>query len=106
MELRRFNRAPFNRPALFVRAGDDVFIEGVAKDISLGGMFIDTEFPASFGDAISVSVSFEDGAEDLVLPGKVRWTRADGMGIQFGLLGARETFAITEIVRLHEDSRR
>jgi hypothetical protein len=33
------------------------------------------------------------------LPCVVRWTGADGMGVQFGLIGARETHAITEITR-------
>ena len=31
-----------------------------------------------------------------------RWQRKDGMGIQFRLLGARETHAITEIVRTQD----
>ena len=106
MELRRFNRAPINRPVLFAPPDDDVSIEGVAMDVSLGGMFIDTEYPASFGDAITVHLTFEESSEEFALPAKVRWTRADGMGVQFGLLGARETFAITEIVRRHEESSR
>ena len=33
------------------------------------------------------------------IPGVVRWTRPDGMGVQFGLLGARETHAITELTK-------
>jgi hypothetical protein len=35
----------------------------------------------------------------MLLPGIVRWTKQDGMGVQFRLLGARETHAITEIMR-------
>ena len=35
----------------------------------------------------------------MVLPAIVRWTSPVGMGVQFGLLGVRETHAITEIVR-------
>jgi hypothetical protein len=33
------------------------------------------------------------------LPGVVRWNRDGGMGVQFGLIGARETHAITELTR-------
>jgi hypothetical protein len=33
------------------------------------------------------------------LSGTVRWTTKSGIGVQFGLLGARETHTITEIVR-------
>jgi type IV pilus assembly protein PilZ len=36
------------------------------------------------------------------LPGIVRWTNAHGMGVQFGLLGAKETHTITELVAAHE----
>ena len=31
------------------------------------------------------------------LPAVVRWVRNGGMGVQFGLLGARETHTITEL---------
>jgi type IV pilus assembly protein PilZ len=32
------------------------------------------------------------------LPGIVRWVKPGSMGVQFGLLGARETYAITEML--------
>jgi hypothetical protein len=105
LELRRFSRAPINQPVLFALKGDDSFSEGLAKDVSLGGMFITTEFPAPFGAEITVHATL-DGSGELALPAIVRWTRADGMGLQFQLLGARETFTITEIVRRHEESSR
>jgi DNA-binding NarL/FixJ family response regulator len=35
----------------------------------------------------------------LLVSGTVRWTSKSGMGLQFGLLGARETYAITEVER-------
>jgi len=34
------------------------------------------------------------------MPGVVRWCRPDGMGVQFGNLGARETHAITELTKV------
>jgi Tfp pilus assembly protein PilZ len=72
---------------------------GLGKDISVGGMFIETEAPASFGSGIVVRFRLPGHKEEMVMQGVVRWTRADGMGVQFGLLGARETHAITELVR-------
>ncbi len=33
------------------------------------------------------------------VPGFVRWHRADGFGVQFGLIGARETHAIGQLIR-------
>jgi type IV pilus assembly protein PilZ len=36
---------------------------------------------------------------DLRLPGIVRWAKPDGFGVQFGSLGARETHAISELLK-------
>jgi type IV pilus assembly protein PilZ len=106
VELRRFKRARIRYPVLFAPADDDVFTDGVAVDISLGGMFIESEFPCAFGATIQIHLTPAGATSELVLPATVRWTRPDGMGVQFGLLGARETFAITELVRASEDSSR
>jgi len=76
-------------------------IPGVAKDISLGGMFIETAFAAAFGAAVLVGLTLPGQRKPLLLSGTVRWTSKGGMGVQFGLLGARETHAITEIEREH-----
>ena len=102
MELRRFQRAPLNRAVLFAPKDDDAFSDGLAVDISLGGMFVTSDFPAPFGVEVTIHITLEEGGAELVLPGIVRWTRDDGMGVQFAPLGARETFAITEIVREYE----
>ncbi len=76
---------------------------GEATDISLGGMFIETKTPASFGDDIVVHVHVPGEPSAFTLPAKVRWTSHEGMGVQFGRIGARETHAITELVAAHED---
>jgi Tfp pilus assembly protein PilZ len=104
VELRRFNRAPIDLTLLFTKKGQDDFIEALGRDISLGGMFIETKAPAEFNAEIVIHLTLaEDGAE-YALPAIVRWTRPNGMGIQFRQLGARETYAITAIVRRHEES--
>jgi type IV pilus assembly protein PilZ len=100
LDLRRFPRVRIDQPVLFSAKGEEVSTEGIARDISLGGMFVATEVPAPFGAEVTVEISL--GGSELVIPGVVRWTRPDGMGVQFGLLGARETFAITEIVKRKE----
>jgi hypothetical protein len=105
VELRRFKRAPIDCPVLFALAPDGVFHDGVAVDVSVGGMFIQAAAPAAFGAAIRIRLTVGARSSELVLPATVRWTRPDGMGVQFGLLGARETFAITELVRQSELAR-
>lgn len=107
LELRRHNRAPLDTPVEFVRKGSSERIAGRATDISLGGMFIETATPLPFSAELVVHITLPSPAGSpasaskaaFTLPGVVRWTRADGMGVQFGLIGARETHAITELTR-------
>jgi Tfp pilus assembly protein PilZ len=104
IEQRRYARAPINSPASFSVKGKPGKAEGLAKDISVGGTFIETTAPAGFGADVIVQLMLP-GADDMVaLPGVVRWVRDGGMGVQFGLLGAVETHIITEIGRKHAES--
>jgi hypothetical protein len=99
VEQRRFTRTPLGAPVAFAVKGTREEAPGVAKDISVGGMFIETASPPAFGTQVVVRLRLAPGSDEFKLPGVVRWTRAGGMGVQFGLLGARETHTITEIVR-------
>jgi type IV pilus assembly protein PilZ len=99
VELRRYTRAPFAQPIEFSPKGEGARVAGTSRDLSLGGMFVHTAAPATFGAEVVVHLTLPSEPKELSLPGVVRWTRPDGMGVQFGLLGARETHAITEVVR-------
>lgn len=99
MELRRHSRVPFTEAIVFVVKGTDARLTGTSHDISLGGMFIETTTPAAFGAEIVVHVHVPGEPQSFALPGVVRWVRNGGMGVQFGLIGARETYTITELVR-------
>lgn len=101
VEQRRYARAPINSPATFTAKGSTESILGLAKDISVGGMFLETAAPAAFGAEVVVRVVLPGTTSEVALPGVVRWIRDGGMGIQFGNLGAKETHVITEINRLH-----
>ncbi|MBX3260775.1 MAG: PilZ domain-containing protein [Labilithrix sp.] len=100
IEKRRYARASIDLPVQFAVKGGAEAARGIGKDISIGGMFIETDTPAPFGADVVVRVRLRtpssDG-QDFDLPGVVRWVRAGGMGVQFGLLGALETHAITEL---------
>jgi type IV pilus assembly protein PilZ len=70
-------------------------------------MFIETESPAAFGADVVVHVRLHTaarGEQEFALPAVVRWVRSDGMGVQFGLLGALETHAITELTKSTESA--
>lgn len=72
-------------------------VEASCRDISLGGMFIETDSPAPFGAAITVYLPLP-GMHGAAIRGTVRWTKPDGMGVQFGMMGARETHALTKLL--------
>jgi type IV pilus assembly protein PilZ len=81
----------------FVAEGTTEPIAGRAKDISVGGMFVETSQPLAFGARLTVRMVVSR-QKSYLLPAVVRWTRPGGMGLQFGLLGARETHALTELI--------
>jgi hypothetical protein len=97
LELRRHNRAPLDVSVEFASKGSPERIAGRAKDISLGGMFIETDKPLPFSAELVVHVLLPAQKAPFALPGVVRWNRDGGMGVQFGMIGARETHAITEL---------
>jgi PilZ domain len=99
-EKRRFARAPIDLPVEFMARQDRLVGGcGVGKDIAIGGMFIETAEHAPFGAHLLVSFHVPGLQDVLLVPGVVRWTNPTGMGVQFGLLGARETHVITVLMR-------
>lgn len=76
-------------------------IAGVMRDISLGGIFVEAATSPPFGAAVTVVGALPGLPAEAKLPGVVRWGKPGGFGVQFGLLGARETHAITNILRSH-----
>jgi type IV pilus assembly protein PilZ len=72
--------------------------KGVCRDFSLGGMHIQSTSPAPFGANVTIYMRLKGSQTASALPGIVRWVKADEMGIQFGLIGARETYALTEML--------
>ncbi len=79
------------------KSGGAVFT-GVATDVSLGGIFIETEQRPDFGSEISVVLDVGGKLGSLTFAGTVRWSNARGFGMQFGLLGARETHGLITLV--------
>jgi hypothetical protein len=98
VELRKHQRTPFDEQITFHDKGGASF-SGSSRDLSLGGMFIQTESPLGFGAPLTITLRVKGTGETFKLPAVSRWTRSDGMGVQFGLLGARETHLIAEMTR-------
>jgi len=79
--------------------GDNTRFAGVAKDVSLGGMYIECGDDPPFGTELAVLAALPGSKVEMRFPAIVRWCKPDGIGVQFGLLGARETHAITEALK-------
>ncbi len=99
-ELRRHQRAPLDVAIEFVAKGSTERAAGRSRDVSVGGMFILTDAPLPFGADLVVHVTMPGQKSPFALTGVVRWSKAgEGMGVQFGMMGARETHAITELTK-------
>ena len=105
-DLRRFPRVPLGKPIEFSAKDEELAVrmDGIARDISLGGTFIETDVAGPVGQQLVVHVVLPKGKREMNLPAIVRWSGKDGMGVQFGLLGARETHEITEFVKANAGS--
>jgi uncharacterized protein (TIGR02266 family) len=99
-ELRRHQRALLDVALEFEAKGSSERTAGRSRDVSVGGMFILTVTPLPCGAALVVHVTMPGQKSPFALPGVVRWSKnGEGMGVQFGLVGARETHAITELTK-------
>lgn len=71
-------------------------VKGVTRDLSVGGAFVDSGDIPAFGSKVSVVLGVA-GAENLRITGIVRWTKPGGFGVQFQLLGAKETYLLAKL---------
>jgi hypothetical protein len=97
-EKRRHARKEVKVPVSFcVESGQ--MVEGTCLDLSLGGMAIQTTQPAPFGATVVVHIKLKGLPQDGMLRGVVRWTKDAMMGVQFEMIGARETHALDAMLR-------
>jgi type IV pilus assembly protein PilZ len=89
---RRLVRLPLR---IFPRGAEPFAAESV--DLSVGGLFIRAEGGVAFGEELEVELELPQLGPTR-LPAIVRWIRAEGFGVQFGLLGAKHTHALADLV--------
>ncbi len=75
---------------------------GICRDMSLGGLQIETQEPAPFGADVNIFIELKGIAGPTQLRGVVRWTKPGIMGVQLGSFGARVTHAIIAMLGDHE----
>ena len=95
-DKREHKRTPLDCRIRCELPGERAF-EAQARDISLGGMFVFHDQPLPFGAELTIVIELPHAKSPLRLPAVVRWSNAEGFGVQFGLLGAVATHAITKL---------
>jgi hypothetical protein len=95
-EKRRHPRIALNLP-ISCDVADGSKFQANARDVSVGGMFVEASVAPAFGTQITIVGDFP-GRPGMKIPAIVRWVSPGGFGVQFGLLGAHETHVLTAIV--------
>jgi uncharacterized protein (TIGR02266 family) len=96
------NKRQFERVTvqLVIRfAVGDEMVEALTRDVSLGGVFINTNRALPYGTVATFELSLPALPQPAKIEGTVRWSSGDGMGVQFHSLRARETWAINQLSR-------
>lgn len=77
--------------------------EAVTKNISIGGMYLVTDAPVPFGGTAELRFRLPTLEEETICAAHVRWSQpAEGVGVQFGSLRAREVWALNQLFRERE----
>jgi len=97
-DKRVHTRVPLDVTLSCERAGGASF-QARAKDISVGGMFLESAELPTFGTELTMVGRLPGAKKDVRMPAVVRWTKPGGFGVQFGLLGAFETHLISELMK-------
>ena len=103
---RRHHRFPLKNVVEFTRWDPKNNVFGFATDISVGGAFVETAFPAPPGSQIVVRMWPPGWATEMLLPGVVRWGTDGGMGVEFTTVGPREALGIHSLVVAYKTSSR
>lgn len=102
VEKRRHERARVDFAVELVVKGSDARLPARARDVSVGGMQVEASTLLPVSTEVVAHITFPGEKRPLAMPAVVRWAREGGIGLQFGLLGARETHAITEAMSAAE----
>ena len=96
-EHRQYPRKNLTSSVAF-QIGEGPRVEAECHDMSLGGMYIETSAPQAYGTALTVILRLPGMKEESRIHAIVRWWKPTGMGVQFGVMGARETHALTTML--------
>ena len=81
LDLRRYTRKPFRRATIF--ACQNRYYAGLTKNISKGGIFIETRNRFAEGQLITLVISRTKIEKGVMLKGEVVHLRGEGFGLKF-----------------------
>ncbi|MDH3799277.1 MAG: PilZ domain-containing protein [Desulfobacterales bacterium] len=81
IDLRRFRRKPFRRATIF--ACQNRYYAGLTKNISKGGIFIETRNSFAIGQIITLVISRTKIEKGVMLKGEVAHLQRAGFGLKF-----------------------
>ncbi|MGD2037215.1 MAG: PilZ domain-containing protein [Desulfobacterales bacterium] len=81
IDLRRFSRKPFRHATIF--ACQNRYYAGLTKNISKGGVFIETRNPFPIGQMITLVISRSKIEQGVMLRGEVIHAGPEGFGLKF-----------------------
>jgi hypothetical protein len=73
---------------------------GFTRDLSLGGLFIECSHSFALGNEVTVWLGLPSTPKGIEVGATVRWATPDGVGVQLGLMGARDTHAILATLKM------
>jgi c-di-GMP-binding flagellar brake protein YcgR len=94
---RQFERYDLVLPLLVLHGETE--LRATSRNISLGGMLIDGTTELPFGTAVKIRIHLPSMKEHSDLPATIRWVRDGAIGVQFGSLRAKETWALNQLAK-------
>jgi type IV pilus assembly protein PilZ len=98
-EKRKFPRTTVDLEGTLLVDGAHEETRVKVRNLGIGGLFLTANISLSFGAKVTVTIDFPAPVGRLVFPAVVRWRDNDGTGLEFGLLGAKQTHAIAQLMR-------
>ena len=98
-------RVPTNLDVQYEVPGGAVH-DAVLTDLGLGGTRLSAVRPPPQGSTVTVVARLPGATHRSRIPATVRWTASDCFGVRFGLVAARDTHLIAEVMRCGLSSNR
>ena len=93
---RQHERVAIMIPVVLLHGETEIAAE--TRNMSVGGMLVACAANVAFGAAVRVRMTLPTSEVDV--PATVRWNRDGAIGLQFGSLRAKETWAINQLMKL------